>query len=280
MRNGTGRCLPAVAAAACALVLAAGALADSAVVPATTSLPWSDPAHQSPLELLAGQIASHIAGRPVSVRCEGDTDWAALVGEPGVEQGYVASSWNAGTGQLVSISSTIELAGGSVCLPLQRFAAAAAKPTKCSAPFRPPPALRRPVRRTQAVAPGPCYLGGGRTAAPMTPAYWAAYGATATAMLSLAHESVHAGGVVGGTLPSGLAVGDPLAEAKAECFGMQWIPYVAERLGDTADDAQAIAAYAWDAIYPRERTAAPPYWSADCRSWGPLDIGPPGAAWP
>ena len=61
---------------------------------------------------------------------------------------------------------------------------------------------------------------------------------------------------------------------------MQWIPYVAQRLGDTPDDAQALATYFWDAIYPRARTAAPQYWSADCRSRGPLDIGPPGAAWP
>ncbi len=289
MGNGTGRrtgrCAALLAAAASAFALTAGALADVAAVPATTALPWSDPAHQTPLELLAGQIASHIAGRPVAVRCEGDTDWAGLVGgAAGDEEGYVASSWNGGTGQLVAVSSTIELAGGAVCLPLQRFAAAVVKPTRCAAPFRPPP--RRPVarraalRRTQAVAPGPCYLGGGRTAAPMSAAFWADYAGYATAILTLAHESIHAGGTVGGRLPSGLAVGDPLAEAKADCFGMQWIPYVAQRLGDTADDAQAVATYFWETIYPRERAAAPQYWSADCRSRGPLDLGPPGAAWP
>jgi hypothetical protein len=277
------RGLALLAATSAALVLAAGALADTAAVPATASLPWSDPAHQTPLELLAGQIASHVAGRPVSVRCEGDGDWAALVDSPGVEQGYVGSAWNGATGQLVSVSGTIELAGSTVCLPLQRFAAAAAKPTKCAAPFAPP--RRRASRRTTlrtARAPGlvPCYLGAGRAVAPMPRAWWSAYEGYATAMLVLAHESVHAGGIVGGQLASGLAVGDPQAEAKADCFGMQWIPYVAQRLGDTADDAQALAIYVWDTVYPRMRTAAPQYWSGDCRPGGPLDLEPPGAAWP
>ena len=84
----------------------------------------------------------------------------------------------------------------------------------------------------------------------------------AIAILTLAHESIHLSGIVGGTLSNGLAVGDPQAEAKADCYGMQWMPYVAEQLGDTPDDAQAIARYFWDKVYPLDLTLDPEYWSA------------------
>jgi hypothetical protein len=117
----------------------------------------------------------------------------------------------------------------------------------------------------------------------MPPSFWSDYERYASAIVTLAHEAIHAGGVVGGRLPSGLAVGDQQAEAKAECYGMQWMRYVAVRLGDTPDDAQAIAAYFWDKLYPRGRTSAnPEYWSADCRPLGTLEIEVPGesTAWP
>ncbi len=84
----------------------------------------------------------------------------------------------------------------------------------------------------------------------MSPAYWSAYNSYSIAILTLAHESIHLGGAVGGMLSNGLTVGDPQAEAKGDCFGMQWMPYVARQLGDTPDDAQAIARYFWDKVYP------------------------------
>ena len=37
---------------------------------------------------------------------------------------------------------------------------------------------------------------------------------------------------------------------------MQWMPFVAQQLGATADDAQAIAVYYWDVIYPEYKDAA------------------------
>jgi hypothetical protein len=60
------------------------------------------------------------------------------------------------------------------------------------------------------------------------------------------------------------------------------MPYIAEQLGDTADDAQAIAQYFWDRIYPESRPSANwGYWSADCRPGGPLDLRPGTATlWP
>jgi hypothetical protein len=267
-----GRLAIAAAALVAGAGFAAAALGGTAAIPAASALPSSDPAHRTPLELLAGTVATQIAGRPVTVHCEADADWAALVdargGDPGSEEGYLGSTWDTGTGLLVELSSTIELSGSSVCLPLQRFAAAAAKPTTCPA---------RRGGRTR-----PCYLGNGRPVAPMTPSFWDEYAREATAMLTLAHESVHAGGTVGGRLANGLAVGDQQAEAKAECYGLQLVAYVAERLGDTFADARSIASYLWDEVYGPEAVRSPAYWSPDCRPGGTLDMRPAGAsqAWP
>jgi hypothetical protein len=267
-------------------------------------LPWTDPAHQSPLELLAGRIASQIAGRTVTVQCHGETDWTALIrgrgGDPDAESGFVATAWNGATGQLVSSSSVAELSGRDTCLLLDTFATATTKPTKClvSTPTMVSLPVEKRVRVQQSGAAGakprgrkakrgvqrlgPCYLGNGKTARPMTASFWSSYERYAVAILTLAHESIHLGGVVGGQLSNGLSVGDQQAEAKADCYGMQKMSYVAEQLGDTPDDAQAIAAYFWDRIYPRARTSSyAHYWSADCRPGGPLDIRPSGAtAWP
>jgi hypothetical protein len=233
----------------------------------------------------------------VSIDCEGDSDWAQLVsgygGDPNAESGYVPSQWNSATGQLVSLSSSAYLASNA-CLPLMQFAEATTKPTKCvavaatavlngthtvqAAGHR---VTRRSTTRARRAAAGPCYLGNGKTAAPMTPGFWTNYSLYAMAILTLAHESIHLSGIVGGTLPGGQQVGDPQAEAKADCFGMQWMPYVAEQLGDTPDDAQAIAEYFYDKIYPLVEQNDPSYWSPDCRPGGALDIRPAGTtAWP
>ncbi len=278
------------------VALPAAALADATPLEGSTELPWADPAHQSPLELLASRIASQIAGRTVTVRCEAPAAWSALVqangGDPSAEAGFVATSWNTDTGALVSAASVAELNGASICLPLQLFAEAASKPTKCRAAAALQPAaapekgrLARAVHRSAASAssrlaqpllpPGPCYLAGGKSAAQMPASFWSSYASFAEAILTLAHESIHLGGVVGGRLVNGLAVGDQQAEAKANCYGMQWMPYVAEQLGDSADDAQAIADYYyWSAIYPLAKSSAEPqYWSAACVRGGALDLG-------
>ena len=52
-------------------------------------------------------------------------------GDPNSELGYVAANYSIATGQLTSLSTATELAGGRVCLPLKRFAVATTKPTKC-----------------------------------------------------------------------------------------------------------------------------------------------------
>jgi hypothetical protein len=260
-----------------------------AKISSSPGLPWADPAHQSALEILAGQIASHIAGRTVTVRCEDQGNWAAIVsrtgGNPNDEAGFVATQWNSKTGQLISVSDNAELASG-ICLPLSRFAAATRKPTTCSplTQVATPRASRRAshVQHTSRAAGVPCYSQDGRTAAAVTTAFWARYSAIAVAILTLAHESVHLGGTVGGRLANGMNVGDPRAEAKADCYGMQWMPYVAEQLGDTPDDALSLEAYVWENVYPLSRNAHPEYWSPDCHSGGALDAHLAGTSsvWP
>ena len=62
----------AITLCAIAVLLACGptAQSDTAPIPTSPDLPWTNPTHQSSLEVLASQIATHIAGRPVTVKCE------------------------------------------------------------------------------------------------------------------------------------------------------------------------------------------------------------------
>lgn len=298
----------AVATVLC-VVAAAPARADTSPIGDASQPPWVDPNHQTPTELLAGQIASRIANRPVSVRCEDPASWPALVsqwGGGGSELGVVLSYWHL-DGQLASIWSYTEIRG-DMCAALEQFAAAASKPTKCSltetqfvTTYKTQRTRRRkrvrvkgkvvlktvwvttrvPVTAPRQVQdpPAPCYLGDNRPLQQMPQPFWDSYTQDALAMLVLAHESIHLGGAVGGVLSNGVAAGDQQAEAHANCWGMQWIPFVAEQLGDTSDDAQAIAEYVYDYIYPTY--AGTEYWSAACVPGGAMDIRPPGStAWP
>lgn len=294
------------AAVAAALLLAAvcatTAAADSAPIP-KASPPWADPAHRSPLEVLAGRIASGLAGREVSVRCESEPDWQAQAGASGTdaaaELGYVPVDDQAGT--IAADASLVELSPG-VCEPLQQFAAADPKPTKCSRrtvrtqtivvtrriPVRTHAVVggherivvrykvvrtRKSATRTTVGPPGPCFAGGAPVAGDN--AFWSSYADYATALLVLAHETVHlTQDRAGRPLPSAAT-----AEPEAQCVGMQWLPTVARELGDTADDAQAIAQYAYADLYPNFKGTV--YWSAECGPGRALDRRAAGArAWP
>jgi len=132
--------------------------------------------------------------------------------------------------------------------------------------------------------PSPCYANGARL--PVSdPAFWTSYNSYAYAILALAHESIHLGGAMG-TVGSfaGYPLGDQLAEIHAECYGMQWMSWVAEQLGDTSDDALALAQWSYNVRYPSLQGTTyrgATYWSADCVSGGSLDIrADKSTAWP
>ena len=293
---------------------AAPARADTPATPDSPDLPWTNPDHRSSLELLLGTIASHIAGREVTVRCEGESDWFKLAVEgradPDSELGFIRGvAYDRTTGQLLTLPNYVELNGTKICLPLKTFAVATSKPTKCATMSITPKKsvkvrerarrvvvihgksqvktiwITRTVVRPERTTIGPpasCYLGSTNVARMMSTAYWADYSRYAEAMLTLAHESIHLSGVVGGRLSNGVQAGVPNAEAKATCYGMQWMPYVAEQLGDTSGDALAIAQFFWDFQYPRIQTGPnPQYWSADCKPGGAMDVRLAGTTdWP
>ena len=294
------------------LASAASAAADTAVIQvANGSLPWTDPNHQSVLETFTGPIATHVANRQVSIRCEGQTDWDQLnkeTGMNGAELGYVLGLWpvrgGVPFGGSPAIASFAEISP-RVCTALQTFALAAVKPTKCvqtrtvvvagtttvtkSKNMRVRVQVTKNGRTiwkyvtkvvkttvdvptdtsTQVIdPPAPCYANHQQLTV-SDPAFWTNYKEYAYAVLTLAHESIHLGGMVGGTV-NGYPVGDQLAEAKAQCYGMQWMPWVAQQLGAAPDDALALAQWTYDILYPFYRGGL--YWSGDCVPGGALDI--------
>lgn len=311
MRLSTRFALTVVLVAVALLAVVAQASADTAPINVPTgSLPWTDPNHQSPLEVFASGIASHIANRSVTVRCEGQSDWDALAQtygfDPAQEAGYVGFGWYTRGGVPIGgpqISTFAELSP-TTCWYLQQFTIATAKPTKCAPEETQTSTVvkkeRVKVRKRKQVTvkgrktwrtvwvyvtksvptevttqapgvPGPCYVNGSQVYNPSDDDFWSAYDNYAWAILTLAHESIHLDGVVGGVLTNGTPVGDQLAEAHADCYGMQWMPWVAQQLGDAPDDALAIAEYTYDDLYPQVAEGTP-YYSPDCRAGGPMDI--------
>jgi len=257
-----------------ALLVPAAAIADSVPIADDSALPWASGSEASPLEALAGRIASAVSGRTVTVRCEGDYDWGLLAAqqgfEPSAELGYVPFWVRMSGGVQVGApyADTFAELSPTVCRALNTFALAATKPTKCAATRAVPQQrttlvsrkvgkVRRVTRIKRTVymqvtdAPAPCYLGNARTRSPQPASYWSDYFSYGLAMLALAHESIHLGG-------------DP-DEANANCRGLHWVRYVAQQLGASDEDAAGIAAYAVEKIYPQYRTV-PGYWSPDCEA--------------
>jgi hypothetical protein len=251
--------------------LAAGtAHADVAAFASDGSDPWTGGAAvTSQLETVAGTIASTVAGRPVSVRCESDSDWTTVAGGVGFEPSQVLG--------FVTFTDSrpgdyAELAP-DVCRSLQAFAVAATKPTKCQVVVRTPQTTIRTVRKKKlrrttyvsVVQPAaPCFANG-RALTGGEP-FWNDYFYTAEALQTLVHESIH-------------LEGDPV-EANAECYGMQYLDDAAQQLGDTPDDAAAIAQYYATKLYPQRQTQAPAYWSSGCHANGALDLTPNDGVWP
>jgi hypothetical protein len=303
--NGRGLLLLALLVALAAPVAAS---ADTVPIADDGALPWASGAAASPFEALAGQIASTISGRTVDVRCEGDYDWGVLAAQegfdPASELGYVPF-WSRFSGGLqvgAPQADTFTELSPTVCRNLATYALAVTKPTKCAAtrstPQQTTSVVRRRVTTTKRVkvrihghvayrtkkvtswrsatvtntsyaqgttAPAPCYLGGRRSLAPQSASYWNDYFQFALSMLALAHESVHLGN-------------DP-NEVHANCYGLQWVRYVAQQLGAADDDAQAVAQYTAEAVYPGYEHVAG-YWSTDCVNGGPLDLHPADPIWP
>ncbi|HEY8028407.1 MAG TPA: hypothetical protein VIE38_02735 [Gaiellaceae bacterium] len=86
------------------------------------------------------------------------------------------------------------------------------------------------------------------------------------ALQTVAHESYHLLGYTN--------------EAQVDCYGMQSIWFVAARLGASVSEAQGLAAFFAQRIYPLRRTETPTYWSAECRNGGTYDLRLASNSWP
>jgi hypothetical protein len=69
-------------------------------------------------------------------------------------------------------------------------------------------------------------------------------------------------------------------EAQVECYGMQSIWFVANKLGASVDEAQSLARFYATRMYPTRQTNTPTYWSAQCRDGGKYDLRPELDGWP
>jgi hypothetical protein len=86
------------------------------------------------------------------------------------------------------------------------------------------------------------------------------------ALDTVAHESYHLLGYTN--------------EAQVECYGMQSIWFVANKLGATVAEAQALAAFYATQLYPLRQHNTPTYWSPQCHDGGKLDLRPKLVGWP
>jgi hypothetical protein len=286
------------------------ASADTPVLPTTDSLPWTDPTHHSPLEDLATSIASRIAQRSVRVYCDGETDWEALGAsrefDPNGVSGFVdPPHYYYPSSRTFYDSADITHLSPGACRVLWQYGMASAKPTKCPTVVTQEQTVVRTVYVTKKVKvrvkvkgkwvtrtktvrvpkhvsgqvpvsvdgpPAPCYRNGALAASAS-----ADYRQYVFALQVLAHESIHLL-----DMGSGGKIDLPF-EVRAECLGMQWLPTVATSFGATVDDARAIAEYYYAVIYPTRQgltNGSYPYWSADCRQDGPLDLSPGDGIWP
>ena len=214
----------------------------------------------SPLESVAGAIASTIAGRTVSVRCEGDTDWQTLATGAGFASSSILGFVSFYGTQPVDFAEL----SPDTCSPLEALASASVKPTKCAQTTARVVRKNKRRRLVRSSVLGPCFVDGHEVSRDQ--GFWDDYFYTASAIQTLVHESQH-------------LKGDPV-EAEAECYGMQWLAYAAQQLGDTPDDAAAIAQYYATRVYPQRQTQTPEYWSAECRANGALDLTPNDGVWP
>jgi hypothetical protein len=87
--------------------------------------------------------------------------------------------------------------------------------------------------------------------------------ALARSVGSLAHEAAHVSGI--------------RDEAKADCYGLQWIVRAARMLGRTRAEGVYLATIYLKHWRPWLR---PPYVSRECRSGGKLDLHPQSSRWP
>ncbi len=69
-------------------------------------------------------------------------------------------------------------------------------------------------------------------------------------------------------------------EGQVECYGMQSIWYAAAKLGASTAEAQRLARFYAQRLYPLRKKDTPAYWSSECRDGGKFDLRPNSHGWP
>jgi hypothetical protein len=69
-------------------------------------------------------------------------------------------------------------------------------------------------------------------------------------------------------------------EAKAECYGLQSIFYVATQLGASLEQGKQLGKLYWASLYRVHGAQWPKYYSRDCRNGGRLDLRLRDSRWP
>jgi hypothetical protein len=302
----------AMVGALLALSLAGLARADRVVVAPEARAPGSDPAHNSPLEVLASSVASQIAGRHVRVVCATEREWRVF-GLPG-RTGFVpTTNLRRRRGRWLD-SARVAYLAPTTCSHLFEFAKANVKPTNCSATTMTVKTVRVPYQTTvrdvvkktirrngrlvttrqtkhrlvtryrretnvieeQPIGLLPCYSSPTAGIVLQEPAVGRAeYEWHVLSLQVLAHESIHLyDATAGRPVIRNRWVNRWVTESRAECLGMQRLRDVAIRLGADEASAAQIAAYYWTTMYPREQENDPFYWSDECRADGSLDRTP------
>jgi hypothetical protein len=181
----------------------------------TLLLHRSATAAAKPGDLRLSAIASELARRHVTIRCEGSS--GALTGAQG-ESGRTGFIGN----KPVSVSYLQE----GICQTLHAY--------------------------VRALKTGPsCLL---LCEQPLEIAW---------SLNTLAHESYHLAGVRN--------------EAQTECYALQAIDFVAQRLGASSEQAQAVASFSFDQL---PRRMPPEYTSPECHDGGRYDLRPASPVWP
>ena len=89
---------------------------------------------------------------------------------------------------------------------------------------------------------------------------------TALALEVVSHEAYHLWGTP--------------VEAKAECYGIQSLWFVANRLGAPLHEAKQLGHFYWKVVYPTHGAEWPNYFTSACRPKGKLDLRPTDPRWP
>lgn len=250
----------------------------SSAAAADRPLPWQGGANEeTAVEAQLGLVATEIAGRPVSVRCNGENDWQVLA----AQRGLSTTTWG-----YVSFRGGIPLdfaeLSPEACWWLDVYAAASPKPAYwCTQVERQTTYVSRVVRvkTTKRVQRKGTWttVSTWKTRRVSVPVkkdvqvkvkcagadeWWKhVYG-----LWTLAHESFHLQGITN--------------EATADCYGMQDIAHTAASLGATTAEARFAAEYAATTLYAQKVAGSPSYGSPECRSGGALDRSPGDGLWP